>query len=156
VEKVKFAEVSISSRTSDLGEVICMAPVQLERRARQRFDFNLPVSLRLANACTGSGFTQNLSARGVLLCSELALVEGDAVELTLTMPSEVTLAEAMRVHCLGRILRVSSAGAEVKFSAAVQIEKYEYLTEDNNLPAISSIPASPDLAGEDDPAVAAS
>ncbi len=80
-----------------------MSPVQLERRARQRFDFNLPVSLRLADGRTGSGFTQNLSARGLFLCTDMSLAEGEAIELTLSMPSEVTLSDAMRVRCQAKL-----------------------------------------------------
>jgi hypothetical protein len=121
-----------------------MSGVQLERRARQRFDFNLPVSLALANDHRGSGFTQNLSARGVFLCTDLRLIEGDAVELTLAMPSEVTLAETMRVRCQGKVLRVLSAGSEAKCFAAVHLEKYDYLPQANDLPAFSKIPAVPD------------
>ena len=129
-----------------------MSPVQLERRARQRFDFNLPVSLAMADDRRGSGFTQNLSARGVFLCTDLRLVEGEAVELTLAMPSEVTLAEAMRVRCQGKVLRVIPAGSEPKYFAAVQLEKYEYLSGKNDLPVSSRVPAVPPPC-KDEPAV---
>ena len=38
----------------------------LERRASQRFDYQLPVAVRLAGTdCEGYGFTQDLSGRGV-------------------------------------------------------------------------------------------
>lgn len=114
---------------------------QLERRARQRFDFNLPVLLALADDRRGSGFTQNLSARGIFLCTDLRLREGESVELTLAMPSEVTLAEAMRVRCQGKVLRVTSAGSEPKWFAAVHLEKYEYLSQQNDLPTSSRVPA---------------
>lgn len=132
-----------------------MVPIQVERRAGQRFEFNLPVSLGLANDRRGSGFTQNLSARGVFLCTDLLLVEGDAVELTLAMPSEITLAEAMRVRCRGRILRVLAAGGDAKCFAAVQLEKYEYLPSENDATTFSRIPPMTDEAGEDEPAVTA-
>jgi hypothetical protein len=127
--------------------------VQLERRAGQRFDFNLPVSLGLANDRKGSGFTQNLSARGVFLCTDLLLSEADAVELTLAMPSEVTLTETMRVRCQGKILRVLSAGAEAKCFVAVYLEKYEYLPSEAVTAALSRIPAMPDQAAEDESAI---
>ena len=40
--------------------------LHLERRASQRFDFQLPVGVRLAGTdCEGYGFTQDLSGRGV-------------------------------------------------------------------------------------------
>jgi PilZ domain len=121
------------------GKVQVGSMSQLERRARQRFDFNLPVVLALADDRRGSGFTQNLSARGIFLCTDLRLAEGEAVELTLAMPSEVTLAEAMRVRCQGRVLRVTSAGSDSKCFAAVHLEKYEYLKQENDLPVSSRV-----------------
>ena len=121
-----------------------MSAIQLERRARQRFDFNLPVSLALPNDRRGSGFTQNLSARGVFLCTDLPLAAGESLELTMSMPAEVTLAEAMRVRCVGRVLRVSSAGSEAKSFVAVQLEKYEYLPDENELRAFSKGSVIPD------------
>ena len=111
-----------------------MSPIQLERRAGQRFDFNLPVSIGLPDDRRGTAFTQNVSARGVFLCTDLPLTEGDLVELTLAMPSEVTLAEAMRVRCQGKILRVLPVSGEAKYFAAIHLEKYEYLPNASDLP----------------------
>jgi hypothetical protein len=78
-------------------------PVGVERRIGQRFAFNLPVSLRdVATATEGLGFTQDLSSRGVFLFTDMALSEGAEIELTLRMPSEITLGENMRVRCRGQ------------------------------------------------------
>jgi hypothetical protein len=104
--------------------------VSFERRATQRFDFQIPVTIRLADKQTeSSGFTQDLSARGALLYTDLAVSEGDAVELTLSMPSEITLTENMRVRCRGKVLRVCTDLAGTKFGVAVHLEGYEYLSE---------------------------
>lgn len=85
-------------------------PTGIERRIGQRFAFNLPVSLRdIRNAAEGLGFTQDLSSRGAFLFTTMALSEGAEIELTLRMPSEITLGESMRVRCRGRVLRVSNA-----------------------------------------------
>lgn len=82
-------------------------PVGLERRIGQRFAFNLPVSLReVATASEGLGFTQDLSSRGAFLFTDMALSEGAEIELTLEMPSEITLGENMRVRCRGSVLRI--------------------------------------------------
>ena len=78
----------------------------LERRASQRFDFQLPIAVRLAGTdCEGYGFTQDLSGRGVFFYTDLQVNEGDTVELTLVMPSEITLTENARVRCRGRVVR---------------------------------------------------
>jgi hypothetical protein len=83
-------------------------PVSLERRVGQRFDFNLPVSLRdQTTAAEGFGFTHDVSSRGAFFFTDIALNPGTEIEITLNMPSEITLGEAMRVRCKGRVLRVA-------------------------------------------------
>ena len=85
-------------------------PVNVERRVGQRFPFNLPVSLHdVSTAAKGLGFTQDLSSRGAFLFTVMTLSEGAEIELTLKMPSEITLGESMRVRCRGRVLRIVNA-----------------------------------------------
>ncbi len=104
--------------------------VHLERRAAQRFDFHLPVSVRLVDSGQeGSGFTQDLSARGAFFHTDLAVREGTCVELTLVMPSEITLAENMRVRCRGKVVRVMKPPLGSKSGVAVHLEGYEFLPE---------------------------
>jgi len=126
-------------------------PVGVERRIGQRFAFNLPVSLRdVATSTEGLGFTQDLSSRGAFLFTDMALSEGAEIELTLQMPSEITLGENMRVRCRGSVLRIVKPvdnswkpatlagaetkvsgikGAETKIGVAVCLKGYEYLPE---------------------------
>jgi hypothetical protein len=116
----------------------------VERRVGQRFPYLLPVSIRVPQAgIEGLGFTQDVSSRGVFFFTDAPLAEGAEIELTLNMPSEITLGEKMRVRCRGRILRISrptaphDAGptktgeirAQTKIGVAVRFEGYEYLTE---------------------------
>jgi hypothetical protein len=104
--------------------------VQIERRAAQRFDFHRSVSVRLAGRDRdGCGFTQNLCTRGALFHTDLPLCEADAIELTLIMPSEITLAENMRVRCRGRVLRVLSSAVGGRSVVAVHLDGYEFLPE---------------------------
>ena len=118
--------------------------VGVERRIGQRFAFNLPVSLLdVATGAEGLGFTQDLSSRGAFLFTDMAFREGAEIELTLKMPSEITLGENMRVRCRGRVLRIvkpadngwkPAASAETKIGVAVCLKGYEYLpdTEDSS------------------------
>jgi hypothetical protein len=107
--------------------------VGFERRAAQRFDFPISVTIRLTDKQTeGQGFTQDLSARGALLYTDLAMAAGDAVELTLSMPAEITLTENMRVRCRGKVMRVCTDLTGTKFGVAVHLEGYEYLPECEN------------------------
>ena len=116
------------------------SPVRVERRAGQRFSYLLPVSFRdLTIGTEGLGFSQDLSSRGVFFFTDSPLSEGTRVELTLNMPSEITLGESMRVRCRGQVLRVmkslngmSSHAAiptENKIGVAVRFEGYEYLPD---------------------------
>jgi hypothetical protein len=125
-----------------------ISSVGVERRIGQRFAFNLPVSLRdSATAAEGLGFTQDLSSRGTFLFTDMALSEGAEIELTLEMPSEITLGENMRVRCRGRILRIVRAKeatwrfpdateaksteteTQTKIGVAVCLSGYEYLPD---------------------------
>jgi len=101
---------------------------RLERRAAQRFEVHLPVSVHF-NGQTVPGFTQDLSARGIFLYAEADLPRGAAVELTFMMPSEVTLGESMPVRGHGRVLRSVPTQGSQRNGIAVQLESYEYLPE---------------------------
>ena len=79
----------------------------MERRVGQRFPYLLPLSSGSpAPRLKASDFTQDLSSRGVFFFTDAALTEGAEIELTLHMPSEITLGESMPVRCRGSILRV--------------------------------------------------
>ncbi|HZQ25077.1 MAG TPA: PilZ domain-containing protein [Terriglobales bacterium] len=115
--------------------------LQLERRAAQRFDFQQRLWVRqLTSGRQELGFTQNLSARGLFLYTDFPLESGTAVEVTLSMPAEITLSESMHVRCRGRVLRVQEPVCGSKFGVAVHLESYEYLNQDTErqLVAISS------------------
>jgi hypothetical protein len=116
-------------------------PIRLERRARQRFEVNLPVSIQL-DGQTIAGFTQDVSARGLFLYSEKPISEGSRLELTLTLPSEVTLTESMRVRCCGRVLR-SAVSAGERHGIAVYLESYEYLPQCNAAPELARVGREP-------------
>lgn len=102
----------------------------LERRAAQRFGYHVPVSVRAVTAPgVGHGVIQNLSARGAFFYTDFTLSAGDAVELTLVMPSEITLAENMRVRCRGKVMRVVPPLSGTTFEVAVHLQGYEFLPE---------------------------
>ena len=60
--------------------------IQVERRVGQRFEYHLPVVIRVVGQGLDiAGCTENLSARGAYLYVESPLTEGAPIELTLTM-----------------------------------------------------------------------
>jgi hypothetical protein len=105
----------------------------VERRGAQRFEVHLPLAVHFEGR-TVPGFTQDLSGRGIFFYAETTaekmLPEGAVVELTFTMPSEVTLAENMPVRCRGRVLRASVSLAGQRNGIAVQLDSYQYLAPD--------------------------
>jgi PilZ domain len=112
--------------------------VRIERRVGQRFPYLLPTSFRqISNGIEGVGFTQDLSSRGVFFLTDAPLTEGSEIELTVRMPSEITLGENMPVRCKGRILRIvlqqttsgASSNTHPKIGVAVRLECYEYLPD---------------------------
>ena len=103
-------------------------PNRLERRAAQRFELHLPLSVHFEGSNV-HGFTQDLTGRGIFFYAETSLPEGAVVELTFTMPSEITLAESMPIRCRGHVLRVSASGSQ-RHGFAVQLDSYEYLSTD--------------------------
>lgn len=120
-------------------------PTRVERRVAQRFPYLLPTSFRqIKDGIEGAGFTQDLSSRGVFFLTDAPLSEGSEIEVTLRMPSEITLGPSMPVRCKGRILRVVGPGsggaggsspAHTKVGVAVRLECYEYLPERIEFPA---------------------
>ena len=103
-------------------------PVRIERRCGHRFNqWQVPVLLRSADGRTGNAFTLDLSSRGALLWTDFPLCENQLIEMTLIMPSEVTLTEEMSVRCSARVLRLEFNREREKSAAAVKIERYDYL-----------------------------
>ncbi len=135
------------------------SPVRVERRVGQRFPYLLPVSVRHpSQAIEIAGFTQDVSSRGVFFFTDAPLTEGEAIELTLQMPSEITLGESMLVRCRARVLRVAqplpglvprasiSLCAETKIGVAVRLDGYEYLPSDScaTFARVSSLHSDPE------------
>lgn len=110
-------------------------PVCIERRCGQRFQLHLPLTIHMDGKSV-PGFTQDLSSRGLFLYTEVQLAEGSVVELTFTMPSEITLGESMRVRGRGRVLRANPSPGAPRTGVAVQLDSYQYL------PSLEDDPAS--------------
>jgi len=119
-----------------------MAQFHHERRAAQRFPFQIPVSIRLKDSGTEAvGVTQDVSAKGAFLYTDMAAAEGDAVEFTLTLPPEITFAESAPVRCHGRISRVVPQEIGPKFGLGVTVERYEFLATKSEKPNRVDSPA---------------
>ena len=102
---------------------------QHERRAACRFSSQHPLTVKTADGQEQVGVTRDISARGVCFYTELTLAEGSAIEVTVVLPSEVTLGESMKVRCQSKTVRVSGPAIGGKFEVAALIQRYEYLPD---------------------------
>ncbi len=116
-------------------------PNRLERRGAQRFEAHQPLAIHFEGR-TVQGFIQDLSGRGMFFYAEAALPQGSVVELTFTMPSEITLAEDMPVRCRGRVLRASASQAGQRTGIAVQLDSYQYLPANEFIPQFARVSAA--------------
>ena len=100
----------------------------MERRSGHRFEqYQVPVLLRTSDGQSGNGFALNLSSRGALLKTDFPLTEGQTIEITLAMPSEITMAEDLSVRCRAKVLRFQPGVDHSKPPVALRIEHYEFL-----------------------------
>lgn len=95
----------------------------VEQRKARRFELKLPVELIRAGAVPigGSGETQNLSSAGVLMTTGHPVKVGDPVEYLITLPVPGNGDHAVRLHCMGKVVR-----QEVT-AAAATLERYEFV-----------------------------
>ena len=123
----------------------------LERRGAQRFELHLPLAVHFEGR-TVPGYAQNLTGRGIFFYAGMALPEGAVVELTFTMPSEITLGENMPVRCRGRVLRAAGhSKAGQRTGIAVQLDSYQYLPSDEPLAQFVRVSAATDAGATSGP-----
>ena len=107
-----------------------MAQPQSEKRSNRRFVLDLPIAVKFLDSHTqeASGHTRDVSSRGVFFYTESKIDEGTPIEFVMTLPSEITLTDPIRVHCTGKVVRVDGPSAAEQ-GVAVAIEKYDFVRE---------------------------
>ena len=102
-----------------------MTQPQTEKRATRRFVLDLPVEVKFFDNGTYevTGRTRDVSSRGVFFYLHSEITEGAPIEFVMTLPAEITFASPIRVHCVGKVVRVekTSNGQGI----AVAIDKYD-------------------------------
>jgi hypothetical protein len=100
--------------------------VQLEHRSMRRFAMQLPVQVRVQGLETVA-ITRDVSAKGVYILTDLEGFSSDSpIDFTLTLPPEITMTQAIRVSCSGRVVRVERDPIG-KFGVAALIDHYRFL-----------------------------
>ena len=112
-----------------------MTKPQSEQRGTRRFSLRLPMAVKLKSQKQAEvpSQTTDVSARGVFFqidpkafaVEEPTMTEGSPLEFTLTLPPEITLTEAITVHCKGRVVRVEKDAAGVRVGIAAAIDQYD-------------------------------
>jgi len=104
--------------------------VTTERRTARRYDLTLPVSIRTAAESLIShqdGKTRDISTRGLYFVVHQELDSGSELDITLTLPAEVTHGSDVLVRAQGKVVRVEPRleDGESRMGVAAIIERYD-------------------------------
>jgi len=103
-----------------------------ERRTTRRYDLSLPIIIRIPTEKTldtQHGQTRDISTRGLYFVVEQNLEAGSELDLTLTLPAEITHGTEVFVRAMGKVVRVerhSEDGLE-RMGVAAIIERYDII-----------------------------
>ncbi len=103
-----------------------------ERRAARRYDLSLPVIIRIPinkESEPRNGKTRDISTRGVYFTIDKDMAPGAELDITLTLPAEITRGTEVFVRAQGKVVRVErppDVGSE-RVGVAAVIERYDII-----------------------------
>jgi c-di-GMP-binding flagellar brake protein YcgR len=103
-----------------------------ERRTARRYDLSLPIIIRIPTEKTldsQQGKTRDISTRGLYLVIDQNLETGSELDITLTLPAEITHGTEVFVRALGKVVRVELRVEDdsTRMGVAVVIERYDII-----------------------------
>src|SRR5271155_1208146 len=103
-----------------------------ELRTARRYDLSLPVIIRVPAehvADSQEGKTRDISTRGLYFVIEQDLEAGSELDLTLTLPAEITHGTEVFVRALGKVVRVERRMEDgtARMGVAAVIERYDII-----------------------------
>jgi c-di-GMP-binding flagellar brake protein YcgR len=103
-----------------------------ERRTARRYDLTLPVSIRSAMESLVSrqdGKTRDISTRGLYFVVTQDMEAGSELDITLTLPAEITHGTDVLVRAQGKVVRVEKRleDGETRMGVAAVIERYDIM-----------------------------
>jgi hypothetical protein len=106
--------------------------VMTERRSTRRYDLSLPIIVRVpAERALDSqqGKTRDISTRGLYFVVDQNLESGSLLDLTLTLPAEITHGSEVFVRALGKVVRVERRmeDGSTRMGVAAVIERYDII-----------------------------
>jgi len=103
-----------------------------ERRTTRRYDLSLPIIIRgPAHRALDpqQGKTRDISTRGLYFVVDQRMDYGSQLDMTLTLPSEVTRGSEVFVRALGRVIRVEQRieDGSAPMGVGAVIERYDII-----------------------------
>ena len=103
-----------------------------ERRIARRYDLSLPVIIRVPADRTPEsqkGKTRDVSTRGVYFVLDQDLEAGSELDITLTLPAEITHGSEVFVRAQGKVVRVENRTEDdsTRMGVAAVIERYDII-----------------------------
>jgi c-di-GMP-binding flagellar brake protein YcgR len=103
-----------------------------ERRTTRRYDLTLPIIIRVpAEKAADSqlGKTRDVSTRGLYFVVDQNMESGSALDITLTLPSEITHGSDVFVRASGKVVRVENRmeDGSARMGVAAVIERYDII-----------------------------
>jgi c-di-GMP-binding flagellar brake protein YcgR len=103
-----------------------------ERRTARRYDLTLPISIRFAAERIVSrqeGRTRDISTRGLFFVIDRDMDAGSDLDITLTLPAEITNGTDVFVRAQGKVVRVERRveEGEPRMGVAAVIERYDII-----------------------------
>jgi hypothetical protein len=103
-----------------------------ERRTARRYDLSLPIIIRIPTqqvVDSQQGKTRDVSTRGLYFVIDQNLESGSELDITLTLPAEVTHGTEVLVRALGKVVRVERRmeDGNTRMGVAAVIERYDII-----------------------------
>jgi hypothetical protein len=104
--------------------------VMTDRRAARRYDLSLPILIRMPTTQVTdlpNGKTRDISTRGLYFVIDQDLKAGSELDITLTLPGEITRGSAVLVRATGKVVRVERRREDEsdRLGVAAVIERYD-------------------------------
>ena len=106
--------------------------IMTERRTAKRYDLTLPVIVRVPTENSverQEGSTRDVSTRGLYFVIDQNVEAGSELDITLTLPAEVTRGSDVSVRALGKVVRVERRMEDhtPRMGIAAMIERYDII-----------------------------
>ncbi len=104
-----------------------------ERRSARRYDLSLPIIVRVpaerAMDSSQQGKTRDISTRGLYFVIDQDLQAGSELDITLTLPAEITHGTEVFVRALGKVIRVEQRleDDDLRMGVAAVIQRYDII-----------------------------